>query len=188
MNYEALGRTGLKISKYVLGTMQMGWIIDENTSHQILDAALEAGITAIDTADIYSKWSDDSYPGKSEEILGRWIKDRGVRDEIVLATKVRGEMSSNPNDVGLSRKHIIESINGSLRRLKTEWLDLYWSHGPDEDVPQDETLRAFSKLVDDGAIHYIGASNHNGRQLMESLWISEKHGLARYDAIQPPYS
>jgi aryl-alcohol dehydrogenase-like predicted oxidoreductase len=97
-------------------------------------------------------------------------------------------MSSNPNDLGLSRKHILESAKHSLDRLQTEWIDLYWSHGPDLDVPQEETLRAFSKLVDDGVAHYIGASNHNGAQIMEALWMSDKYGLARYDALQPHYS
>lgn len=188
MLYQKLGKTGLSISRFVLGTMQMGWIVNEETSYEILDTALEMGINTIDTADIYSKWSDDSYPGKSEKIIGNWMSNRGVRDDIVLATKVRGEMSNNPNDVGLSRKHILESVRGSLQRLQTEWIDLYWSHGPDLEVPQEETLRAFSKLVDDGIALYIGASNHNGAQIIEALWMSDKYGLARYDALQPHYS
>jgi aryl-alcohol dehydrogenase-like predicted oxidoreductase len=188
MLYKKLGNTGLRVSRFVLGTMQMGWIINEEMSYEILDAALESGINTIDTADIYSKWSEESYPGKSEQIIGKWMKDRGVRDDIVLATKVRGEMSSNPNDVGLSRKHILESATHSLERLHTEWIDLYWSHGPDLEVPQEETLRAFSKLVDDGIVHYIGASNHNGAQIMEALWMSDKYGLVRYDVLQPHYS
>ncbi|MGD2073049.1 MAG: aldo/keto reductase [Candidatus Thorarchaeota archaeon] len=188
MLYKKLGNSGLKVSRFVLGTMQMGWIINEETSFEILDAALEMGINTIDTADIYSKWSEESYPGKSEEIIGKWIKERGIRDDIVLATKVRGEMSNNPNNLGLSRKHILESAKHSLERLQTEWIDLYWSHGPDLEVPQKETLRAFSKLVDDGVAHYIGASNHNGAQVMEALWMSDKYGLVRYDALQPHYS
>jgi aryl-alcohol dehydrogenase-like predicted oxidoreductase len=166
----------------------MGWIVKEEESHKILDAALDAGIMTFDTADIYSKWGEGSHPGKSEEIIGRWIKERGVRDDIVLATKVRGDMSTKPNDVGLSRKHILESIRKSLSRLNTEYIDLYWSHWPDDETPQEETLRAYTKLIDDGTVHYIGASNHTGAELMESLWISDKHGLARYDALQPPYS
>lgn len=188
MNAVKLGRTGLKVSQYILGTMQMGWIVNEENSHRILDAALEAGVMTIDTADVYSKWGEGSYAGKSEEIIGKWIKDRGVRDDIVLATKVRGEMSTKSNDVGLSRKHILESIDRSCSRLNTDFIDLYWSHSPDYDTPQEETLRAYTKLIDDGIVHYIGASNHTGAELIESLWTSDKYGLARYDALQPPYS
>ncbi|MHA1907415.1 MAG: aldo/keto reductase [Candidatus Thorarchaeota archaeon] len=188
MSARKLGRSGLKVSRYILGTMQMGWIVKEEDSHKILDAALDAGIMTIDTADIYSKWGEGSHPGKSEEIIGRWIKDREVRDDIVLATKVRGDMSTKPNDVGLSRKHILESVRTSLSRLNSDYIDLYWSHWPDYDTPQEETLRAYTKLIDDGVVHYIGASNHTAAELMESLWMSDKHGLTRYDALQPPYS
>ncbi len=166
----------------------MGWIVGEEDSHRILDAALEEGITTIDTADIYSKWAEESHPGKSEEIIGRWIKDRGVREDIILATKVRGEMSEKPNDQGLSRKHILESVDRSLNRLQTEWIDLYQSHWFDEETPQEETLRAYTKLVDDGVLNYIGASNFTAAELMESLWISDKHGLVRYESLQPPFS
>ncbi len=188
MNVRKLGRSGLKVSSLVLGSMNFGWLVDEESSKRILDASVEAGITTIDTADIYSKWGDGSYPGKSEEIIGRWLKDRGIRDDLVLATKVRGDMSENPNDVGLSRKHILEGARRSLARLNTEYIDLYWTHWPDYDTPQEETLRAYTKLVDDGVVHYIGASNHTAAELVESLWVSERYGLMRYDAIQPPYS
>ncbi len=166
----------------------MGWIVDEEESRRILDAALEAGLMTIDTADIYSKWAEESYAGKSEEIIGRWIKDRGVRDDILLATKVRGEISQTPNDQGLSRKHVLESADRSLNRLQTEWIDLYQSHWFDEDTPQEETLRAYTKLVDDGVVNYIGASNFTAAELVESFWISDKHGLARYESLQPPFS
>ncbi|MFX0056190.1 MAG: aldo/keto reductase [Promethearchaeota archaeon] len=188
MDYVKLGRTGLKVSRFVLGTMQMGWIVKEDDSFKILDAALDAGITALDTADIYSKWGDGSYAGKSEEILGRWIKDRGNREDLILATKVRGEMSEMPNDAGLSRTHILNSADRSLDRLQTEWIDLYQSHWFDTDVPQEETLRAYTKLIDDGVVNYIGASNFTAAELVESFWVSDKNGLARYDSLQPPYS
>jgi aryl-alcohol dehydrogenase-like predicted oxidoreductase len=180
--------TGLKVSRFILGTMQMGWIVSEEDSFKLLDAALEAGITTLDTADIYSKWGDGSYAGKSEEILGRWIKDRGNRDDLILATKVRGEMSEKPNDAGLSRTHILNSADRSLDRLQTEWIDLYQSHWFDSDVTQEETLRAYTKLIDDGVINYIGASNFTAAELVESFWVSDKNGLARYDSLQPPYS
>lgn len=189
MQFRKLGRSGLKVSRFILGSMNFGWLVNEEESHKILDAAFESGITTIDTADIYSKWGQpDSHAGKSEEIIGRWIEYRGVRDELVIATKVRGDMSDKPNDVGLSRKHILDSSKRSLSRLKTDFIDIYWSHWPDEETPQDETLRTFTKLVDDGTVHYIGASNHTSAELLESLWVSERHGLVRYDAIQPPYS
>ncbi|MFW9803624.1 MAG: aldo/keto reductase [Candidatus Thorarchaeota archaeon] len=188
MDYVKLGRTGLKVSRFVLGTMQMGWIVKEEDSFKILDAALDAGITTLDTADIYSKWGDGSYAGKSEEILGRWIRDRGNRGDLILATKVRGEMSEKPNDAGLSRTHILNSADRSLDRLQTEWIDLYQSHWFDSDVPQEETLRAYTKLIDDGVVNYIGASNFTAAELVESFWVSDKNGLARYDSLQPPYS
>ncbi|MGY5862392.1 MAG: aldo/keto reductase [Candidatus Thorarchaeota archaeon] len=187
MKYTKLGQTGLKVSRLILGTMQMGWLVDEKTSHKLLDVALEAGLNTIDTADVYSKWAEESYSGKSEEIIGRWLINQD-RDEIVLATKVRGEMSPNPNDVGLSRKHILESITRSLDRLNTDYVDLYQSHSFDSDVPQEETLRAYTSLVNAGVVHYVGASNFTAAELVESLWTSDKHGLVRYEALQPPYS
>ena len=187
MKYTKLGQTGLNVSRLILGTMQMGWLVDEKTSHKLLDVALEAGLNTIDTADVYSKWAEESYSGKSEEIIGRWLINQD-RDEIVLATKVRGEMSPNPNDVGLSRKHILESITRSLDRLNTDYVDLYQSHSFDSDVPQEETLRAYTSLVNAGVVHYVGASNFTAAELVESLWTSDKHGLVRYEALQPPYS
>jgi aryl-alcohol dehydrogenase-like predicted oxidoreductase len=146
MRYAKLGQTGLNVSRLILGTMQMGWLVDEETSHKLLDVALEAGLNTIDTADIYSKWAEESHSGKSEEIIGRWLVNQD-RDEIVLATKVRGEMSPNPNDAGLSRKHILESITRSLDRLNTDYVDLYQSHSFDPEVSQEETLRAYTSLV-----------------------------------------
>jgi aryl-alcohol dehydrogenase-like predicted oxidoreductase len=188
MMSRKLGQTGLKVSRIILGTMQMGWIVDEEDSHKLLDAALEAGLNTLDTANIYSKWSDESYPGKSEEIIGGWITDRGVREDIVLATKVRGDMSDRPNDAGLSRRHITDAIEASLGRLNTEWVDIYWSHWPDQDTLMEETLRAYTNLIESGAVHYIGASNHTAAEIVESLWVSDVNGLERYEAIQPSYS
>jgi aryl-alcohol dehydrogenase-like predicted oxidoreductase len=188
MDYVKLGRTGLKVSRFILGSMQMGWIVTEEDSFKLLDAAIEAGITTLDTADIYSKWGDGSYAGRSEEIIGKWIKDHGNRDDLILATKVRGEMSEKPNDAGLSRIHILKSADRSLDRLQTEWIDLYQSHSFDPETPQEETLRAYTKLIDDGVVNYIGASNFTAAELIESLWVSEKNGLARYESLQPPYS
>ena len=188
MIYRKLGKTGLKVSRFILGTMQMGWIVNKEDSHKLLDSALEVGINTLDTANIYSKWGEGSYPGKSEEIIGEWISDRGVRDDLVLATKVRGEMSDRPNDAGLSRRHIMDAIEGSLTRLDTEWVDIYWSHSPDYDTPMEETLEAFTSLIENGSVHYIGASNHTAADIVESLWVSDTNGLSRYESVQPPYS
>lgn len=123
MRYRPLGRTELQVSEVCLGTMTFGWTADESTSHAIMDAALDAGISFIDTADIYSRWSPDSYAGKSEEIIGRWLAGR-QRDQIVLATKVRGQISDDPSDQGLSRRHIVAAAEASLRRLQTDYIDL----------------------------------------------------------------
>lgn len=166
----------------------MGWIIDKEASHSLLDTALEAGLNTIDTADIYSKWGEGSYAGKSEEIIGSWLSDRGVREDVVLATKVKGEMSDRSNDGGLSRRHVMDAIEKSLNRLNTDWVDIYWSHSPDQDTPQEETLRAFTSIIESGAVHYIGASNHTAAEIVEALWVSDVNGLARYEAIQPSYS
>ncbi|MHA1205296.1 MAG: aldo/keto reductase, partial [Candidatus Heimdallarchaeaceae archaeon] len=131
MEYKRLGRTGIKISPLVLGTMQFGWRVEKEESFAIMDKALELGINCFDTADIYSYWSDNSYPGKTEEIIGEWLKDRSVREDLILATKVRGAMSKDINNQGLSRRHIWQAIRGSLKRLQTEWIDLYQIHSFD---------------------------------------------------------
>jgi aryl-alcohol dehydrogenase-like predicted oxidoreductase len=187
MRYRNLGRTGLKVSELCLGTMTFGWTAGEPTSHAIMDHAREAGINFIDTADIYSRWSDKSYAGKTEEIIGRWLKDK-PRDQIVLATKVRGPMGDGPNDSGLSRKHIMDSIDASLRRLGTDYVDLYQTHFPDLETPLEETLGALDDLVHAGKVRYIGCSNHPAWYATKALWLSDKRGLARYDSVQPHYN
>ncbi len=189
MEYRKLGRTGLKVSALCMGTMQFGWTADEPVSHAILQASLEAGINFIDTANVYSRWVEGNPGGVSEEIIGRWLHSGGVRrEEIVLATKVRGEMGTGPNDKGLSRAHIISAAEASLRRLKTDYIDLYQSHFFDVDTPIDETLSAFDMLVRQGKVRYIGCSNYPAWRLMAALWASEAGKLARYDSLQPHYS
>lgn len=187
MRYRQVGRTQIEVSEVCLGTMTFGWSADERTSHAIMDAALDAGITFIDTADIYSRWSPDSYAGKSEEIIGRWLSQQ-QRDRIVLATKVRGQMSDDPNDQGLSRSRIIAAAEASLRRLQTDYLDLYQTHWPDEAVPLEETLRALDDLVRDGKVRAIGCSNSPAWYTMKALWTSDTHNLARYESLQPHYN
>ena len=189
MDYRKLGRTGLKVSPLCMGTMQFGWSVKEADSHLILSATFEAGINFIDTADIYSRWVDGNPGGVSETFIGNWMKQAKIpRDQIVLATKVRGEMGKGPNDQGLSRAHIINAVEASLRRLQTDFIDLYQAHWSDEETPIEETLRAFDDLVRQGKVRYVGASNYAAWELMQSLWISDKYNLARYDSLQPHYN
>lgn len=189
MEYRPLGLTDLNVSMICLGTMQFGWTADETTSLRVLSAAHDAGINFYDTADIYSRWSDGNPGGVAERILGKWMKESGKpRDKIILATKVRGNMGGGPKDEGLSREHIMKSIDNSLRRLQTDYIDLYQVHWPDEDTSIDETLRAFDELVKEGKIRYIGASNFAAWQLMQALWVSDQNHLARFDSLQPHYN
>ena len=189
MDYRKLGRTGLKVSPLCMGTMQFGWSVNEADTHRILSATLDAGINFIDTADIYSKWVDGNAGGVSETFIGNWMKKSKVpRDQIVLATKVRGEMGKGPNDQGLSRVHIINAVEASLRRLQTDTIDLYQAHWTDDDTPIEETLRAFDDLVKQGKVRYVGASNYAAWELTQALWASDKHNLVRYDSLQPHYN
>ena len=189
MDYRKLGRTGLKVSPLCMGTMQFGWSVNEADTHRILSATLDAGINFIDTADIYSKWVDGNPGGVSETFIGNWMKKNKIpRDQIVLATKVRGEMGKGPNDQGLSRVHIVNAVEASLRRLQTDYIDLYQSHWTDDDTPIEETMRAFDDLVKQGKVRYVGASNYAAWELTQALWTSDKHNLVRYDSLQPHYN
>ena len=188
MNYRNLGRTGLKVSEICLGTMQWGWTANKEASFEVMDAFFEAGGNFIDTADIYSRWAEGNPGGVSESIIGEWMKDRKNRRNVVLATKVRGRMWDGPNGEGLSRKHIMHAVEDSLRRLQTDYIDLYQIHWDDSETPIEETLRALDDLVKQGKVRYIGASNISAWRLMKSLCISDKHDLARYDSLQPHYN
>jgi len=188
MNYRRLGRTGLKVSELCLGTMQFGWTADEATGFAVMDAFVEAGGNFIDTADVYSRWSPGNPGGVAEGIIGRWMKARGNRGTIVLATKARGQMWDGPNGEGLSRGHLIRACEDSLRRLDTDTIDLYQTHAFDPETPIDETLRALDDLVRAGKVRTIGASNYPGWRLAKALWTSDKLGLARYDSLQPHYN
>ena len=188
MNYRNLGRTGLKVAEICLGTMQWGWTADEAASIQVMDAYYAAGGNFVDTADIYSNWAVGNPGGVSEQIIGRWMQARGNRNQIVLATKVRGRMWDGPNGEGLSRAHIIQACEDSLRRLQTDWIDLYQTHWYDAETPIEETLRALDDLVRAGKVRYIGCSNYPAWRLTTALWQSDKRGLVRYDALQPHYS
>lgn len=189
MNYRNLGRTGLKVSPLCMGTMQFGWSVSEEDSYAVLSETYEAGINFFDTADIYSRWVEGNPGGVSETILGKWIKKAGIpRENLVIATKVRGKMGDGPNDEGLSRVHIIQAVEASLKRMQTDHIDLYQTHWTDDTTPIEETLRAMDDLVRQGKARYVGASNYNAWELMQALWTSDKHGLARYDSLQPHYN
>ncbi len=179
MEYRRLGRTGLMVSKLCLGSMTFGRELDEEGAGGIVARFLEAGGNFVDTADVYEN-------GISEEIVGRAIK--GVRDEVVLATKVRFSMGEGPNDVGLSRKHILAGCEASLRRLGTDYVDLYQVHMRDTATPLEETLSALTDLVRQGKVRYIGVSNFTGWQIVKALCVSELGGFERFVSLQPQYS
>jgi aryl-alcohol dehydrogenase-like predicted oxidoreductase len=188
METRKLGKSGLEVSELALGTMQFGWTADEETAYGIMDAYVEAGGNLIDTADIYSSWADGNPGGVSEEIIGRWLQARGNRQQIVLATKVRGRMWEGPNGEGLSRAHILRAVDDSLRRLQTDYIDLYQTHWFDGDTPIEETMGVLDDLVRAGKVRYVGCSNYPAWRLAESLWASDRHGLASYVSLQPHYN
>jgi aryl-alcohol dehydrogenase-like predicted oxidoreductase len=209
MEYRKMGRTGLKVSAFCLGTMTLGRQVEEKESIRIIERAMDLGVNFIDTADMYVN-------GVTEQIVGKAIK--GKRDSVVLASKaghVRklakkyGEQKisgpidlarpepftpwpageeTGPNDMGLSRKHIMQAAEGSLKRLGTDYLDIYYAHMPDYDTPLEETVRAMDDLVRQGKVRYLGCSNFRAFQLSKALWISDKHDLARWDVVQPPFN
>ncbi len=181
MQYRPLGRTGVKVSEICLGAMMFGGRTSPEDGIAIIDAAIDRGINFIDTANVYNQ-------GHSEEVVGEALKRRG-RDRIVLATKVHGNMDSeDPNGNGNSRRHIIQQCEASLRRLQTDWIDLYQLHRPQADIPIDETLRALEDLVRDGKVRYVGTSTFAAWQLVESFWVSDKQNLVRFICEQPPYN
>ncbi len=189
MNTRNLGRTGLKVSPICLGTMQFGWSADEATAYSIMDKAVELGCNFFDTADVYSRWVEGNEGGVSEAIIGRWLQQSRLRrQDIVLATKVRGQMGDGPNDQGLSRAHIMTAVEDSLRRLQTDYIDLYQVHWPDQETPLDETLVVLNDLVRAGKVRYLGCSNYPAWLLMKSLWLSDVKDLTRFDSLQPHYS
>ncbi|MBI3954098.1 MAG: aldo/keto reductase [Chloroflexi bacterium] len=179
MRYKKMGRTGLKVSELCLGCMTFGGQADEETSFAIMNTALEAGCNFFDTANVYTE-------GRSEQIVGRWLKGR--RESVILATKARAPVGKGPNDSGVSRKHIMRAVEDSLRRLQTDYIDLYQVHSWDPDTPIEETLRALDDLVRAGKVRYIGCSNFAAWQLCKALWVSDARNLARFDCLQPRYN
>jgi aryl-alcohol dehydrogenase-like predicted oxidoreductase len=186
MKFRRMGRTGLKVSEICLGTMTFGHQCDERISFAIMDSSAEHGVTFIDTADVYPVPPAPETAGISEEIVGKWL--RGKREQFVLATKCRMRVGHGPNDEGLSRKHILKAAEDSLRRLQTDYIDLYQPHFPDPETPLEETLQALDTLVRQGKVRYLGCSNYPAWQLALSLGVSARLGLARFDCLQPRYN
>jgi aryl-alcohol dehydrogenase-like predicted oxidoreductase len=186
MEHVRLGRTGLRVSRLCLGTMTFGLQCDEPTSMAIMDRAADAGITFIDTADAYPLGGALSHVGRTEEIVGRWLT--GKRSEFVLATKGSHQMGSRPWQQGSSRKHLMEALDASLRRLRTDYIDLYQLHSPDPHTPIDETLSTLDDFVRTGKVRYVGCSNFYAYQVARAIGRSEVLGVARFDSVQPRYN
>ncbi len=186
MEKRRLGKSNLTIAPVMLGGNVLGWTADEKTSFTILDAFLDAGFNAIDTANVYSVWVPGHKGGESETVLGNWFAARKNRDKVVLATKVGMQMG--PDEGGLSKAYIVQAAEASLKRLRTDYIDLYFAHRDDKKTPLDETLDAFAGLVKAGKVRTIGASNYSGARLEEALSIGAKHGLPRYEVLQPLYN
>ena len=184
MNHRPLGRSGLSIAPLVFGGNVFGWTADEATSHRLLDAFVDGGFNAVDTADVYSAWVPGHVGGESESVIGRWLKARGRRDDVLILTKV----AMWPAQKGLSAANITAAVEGSLKRLQTDYIDLYQSHEDDPATPIDETLEAYDRLVKAGKVRAIGASNFTPERLEASLKVSADKGLPRYETIQPKFN
>lgn len=183
---RTLDKTGLKIAPWAFGGNVFGWTVDEKTSFDILDAFVGAGFNLIDTADTYSRWAPGNKGGESETIIGKWLKQRGNREKIVLATKVGGDMGQGKKD--LSAPYIRKAVEDSLRRLQTDYIDLYQSHWDDVDTPVGETLEVYAELIKEGKVRVIGASNLSPERLEESLRYSQEHDIPAYQTLQPEYN
>src|ERR1700722_17635907 len=186
MQHRTLGRSGLRVAPLCLGGNVFGWTANEAASFTVLDAMVGSGLNFIDTADVYSKWVPGHHGGESETIIGNWLKRGAKRADVVIATKVGMEMA--PDRQGLSAAHIARSAEDSLRRLQTDYIDLYFSHRDDASVPMEETLGAYQKLIAQGKVRAIGASNFTAARLAEALEVSRKNGLPRYKVLQPHYN
>jgi aryl-alcohol dehydrogenase-like predicted oxidoreductase len=186
MKKRTLGRSGLEIAPLVFGGNVFGWTVDEKGSFTILDAFLDAGFDCVDTADVYSKWAAGNKGGESETIIGKWFKARGNRAKVILATKCGMEMAADKK--GLSKAYIMRAVEDSLKRLQTDYIDLYQSHRDDPDTPIEETLEAHAALVKAGKVRAIGASNYSAARLKVSLDASAKAGIPRYETLQPHYN
>ncbi|PST81914.1 alcohol dehydrogenase [Pedobacter yulinensis] len=186
MEKRQLGGSDLYVAPITFGGNVFGWSIDEKTSFEILDGFFDAGFNFIDTADVYSRWAEGNQGGESETIIGNWMKSRGNRHKVILATKVGGDMGQGQKD--LSRGHIISAVEASLQRLQTDYIDLYQSHYDDPETPLSETITAFDELVRQGKVRWIGASNHSAERLKAAITFSKENHLAKYQTFQPEYN
>lgn len=187
MKKRVLGKTGFEIVPLVFGGNVFGWTIDENRSFQILDAIVDLGLNAIDTADVYSRWAPGNQGGESEIIIGKWLKaNPSKRDKILIFSKVGADMGGDHK--GLSKRWIIQAVEDSLRRLQIDVIDLYQSHWPDPQTSYEETLSAYNQLLKEGKIRAIGASNLNAQQLSDSLTVAKNNNLPAYQTLQPEYN
>ncbi|MBD2714894.1 aldo/keto reductase [Microvirga sp. STR05] len=186
MQHRELGRSGLHLAPLVLGGNVFGWTADQAASFRVLDAFVAGGGNAIDTANVYSAWAPGHQGGESETVLGKWLKQRGRRDDVLILTKVGMEMGDGSK--GLAKDYIRRSVEDSLRRLQTDYIDLYQSHKDDETLPVTEPLEAYAELIKEGKVRAIGASNYSASRLREALAASEQHGLPRYESLQPEYN
>ncbi len=186
MQMRKLGRSGLEIAPLVLGGNVFGWTTDEPTSFAILDAFVGAGFNCIDTADVYSRWIPGHVGGESETVIGAWMKARGGRDKVIIASKFGAPMADDKK--GLSRAYMTQAVEASLRRLQTDYIDLYQSHFDDPETPQDEVAEAFASLVEQGKARVIGASNFTAERLKSAVGAQTGKGLARYESLQPQYN
>ncbi len=186
MKKRKLGNSGLEVSPLAFGGNIFGWTVDEPTSFKLLDAFVSSGFEFIDTADRYSRWAPGNQGGESETIIGKWLKRSGNRNKVLVATKVGMEMG--PDKKGLSKPYVLRSVEDSLKRLQTDYIDLYQSHADDPDTPLEETLGAYAQLIEQGKVRSIGASNYTAERLSQALQVSKKNGLPSYQSLQPLYN
>jgi aryl-alcohol dehydrogenase-like predicted oxidoreductase len=186
MEKRKLGNSGIEVAPLSFGANVFGWTVDEPTGFKLLDAFVDAGLNLIDTADVYPKWAPGCQGGESESLIGKWLERSGRRNKVVIATKVGSEMA--PDRKGLAKSYILRSAEESLRRLRTDYIDLYQSHRDDAGTPLEETLEAYQQLIREGKVRAIGASNYSADRLRQALEVSEKNGLPRYESLQPEYS
>jgi aryl-alcohol dehydrogenase-like predicted oxidoreductase len=186
MRKRRLGNSGLEVFPLCFGGNVFGWTVDEPASFQLLDAFIDRGFNFIDTADMYSTWVPGNQGGDSEAIIGKWLKQSGKRDHVIIATKVGNDMGSGRK--GLSKRYILQAAEDSLKRLQTDYIDLYQSHIDDTSTPLEETLSAYAELIQQGKVRAIGASNYSAARLTQALRMSESHGLPRYQSLQPLYN
>lgn len=186
MSKRELGRSGIQVPLLTFGGNVFGWTVDQAASFTLLDALLDHKLNFIDTADVYSSWVEGNKGGESETIIGNWLKKTGKRDQVILATKVGKPMGEGK--VGLSPRYIKDAVEASLKRLQTDYIDLYQSHDDDADTPLAETMAAFDALIKEGKVRAVGASNYSAPRLAQALKVSQENGLARYETLQPQYN